>query len=109
MTEENIQKILNAMQGITYPDWVKLRNCIDEQFKTEASKIKISIKIAGADKIVAEYKRNYTLLGEKKKTTSSMKQSISEEELKILKTLSENQFQELVHQSHKSDTVSTPE
>lgn len=59
MSEEKIRTILEAMGGITYGEWKKLKHVIDMRFDTEASSQNRSIQIAGPDVIVSDYKREF--------------------------------------------------
>ena len=61
MTEENMRTILDAMQGLNFLEWNKLKDCIDAQFRKESSNRNRGILISDTDTIVTEYKRNFTL------------------------------------------------
>lgn len=57
MTEEKMRLIFQAMDGITYLEWKKLKHCIDAKFNAEASIASNKIIFAGADEIIETYKR----------------------------------------------------
>ncbi len=58
MSEEKIDSILQAMQGITYLEWKKLSHAIDKFFESEASKQSNKIELATPEKA----KKFYNLL-----------------------------------------------
>lgn len=62
MKEEKLKEISEAMQGITYLDWVKVRTIFDLCFDVEADSLKNKIQVAGVEKIVESFKRNWSLL-----------------------------------------------
>lgn len=53
---KKLKSILKAMEGINYPDWNKLKFCIDQCFQREISEQNKEIRLA-EDKIIDEYKR----------------------------------------------------
>lgn len=50
-----MQSILEAMQGLTYSDWKKLKHCIDRRFTADTSAAANRILLADADTIVGDY------------------------------------------------------
>lgn len=59
MTEEKIRLILEAMQGITYMEWRKLKHCIDTRFNADTSAAANRVPLADAEKIVEAYRREF--------------------------------------------------
>lgn len=59
MTEKKIQQIVEAMQGITYLEWQKLRHVINVKFESEASKRNKKITMASPADIIDSYKRSF--------------------------------------------------
>lgn len=51
--------ILEAMQGITYLEWKKLKHCIDTMFNADTNVAANRVPLAGAEKIVEAYKREF--------------------------------------------------
>ncbi len=61
MNEEKMKEILEAMQGISYLEWTKIRFIIDRVFDSEADNYKRNLQIAAPEKIVSRYKQEYSL------------------------------------------------
>lgn len=59
MTEEKIKLILEAMQGITYLEWRKLKHAIDMRFDTDISAMARKVPLADADRIVKDYHNEF--------------------------------------------------
>ncbi len=59
MAEEKIRLILEAMQGITYLEWRRLRHCIDTRFNADTNIAANRVPLAGVEKIVEDYKRKF--------------------------------------------------
>lgn len=57
MTGEKMQLILQAMDGITYLEWTKLKHVIDRKFDNEASIQRNRIKMASPEVIIDSYKQ----------------------------------------------------
>lgn len=55
MSDEKMGLILEAMQGITYLEWRKLRHVIDRRFDADASSVTRKIPLTDADTIVKDY------------------------------------------------------
>lgn len=55
MTEEKMRLILEAMQGITFLEWRKLRHVIDGRFEADASAVTRKMPLADVDTIVKDY------------------------------------------------------
>lgn len=56
MTEEKMRLILEAMQGITYLEWRKLKHCIDTRFNADTSAVTRKMPLADVDTIVKDYR-----------------------------------------------------
>lgn len=56
ITDEKLRLILEAMQGITYLEWKKLKHVIDRKFDSEASMQGNKIKMASPEVIIDSYK-----------------------------------------------------
>ena len=56
MDKQKLNTILEAMQGITYLEWEKLRTSIDGYFRKESSKQNNKIQLTGTEDIIEEYK-----------------------------------------------------
>lgn len=56
MTKEQLKKIMDAMQGITYLDWEKLSLCISTIFKAEISKQANGTRLTDSERVIEEYK-----------------------------------------------------
>lgn len=56
MEKKKLDAILDAMQGITYSEWKKLRICIDKYFQYEAGKQNNEIPLTNTEMITEEYK-----------------------------------------------------
>lgn len=59
MSEEKMRLILDAMQGITYLEWRKLRHCIDTRFSADTNVAANRVPLAGVEKIIEGYKREF--------------------------------------------------
>ncbi len=59
MTEKKMRLILEAMQGITYLEWRKLRHCIDTRFNADTNVAANCVPLADAEKIVEDYHRKF--------------------------------------------------
>lgn len=59
MDEEKIRKIIEAMDGITYIEWCKLKHVMDKDFTAKAGKIAMEIVIDSSDEIVNSFKREF--------------------------------------------------
>lgn len=57
MRKEKIKSILEAMQGITYLEWKKLKNVIEENFNKKAGNLSNKIEIASSDEIISEFEK----------------------------------------------------
>lgn len=55
LEKEKMRLILNAMQGITYLEWQKLRHCIDVRFSADANAAANKMPLADADQIIETY------------------------------------------------------
>ena len=55
MTEQKVKLILEAMSGITYSEWRKLRHCIDARFNADVSAATNELPLADAETIVRDY------------------------------------------------------
>ncbi len=62
MTEDRMRAILEVMQEISFLEWSKLKDCVDSQFRKDASNMNNKIQIADTDTIISAYKRNFELL-----------------------------------------------
>ena len=51
MNEEKRQQIFEALQGITYLEWLKLRHAIDKSFASEITEQTNKVEIATSDKL----------------------------------------------------------
>lgn len=60
MSEEKLRLILEAMQGITYLEWKKLKHCIDTQFNADTSAAANYVALAGTEKIAEAYKCEFS-------------------------------------------------
>ena len=56
MSEEKVNLILEAMQGITYLEWRKLRHCVDTRFDKDVSSVTNKLLLADAGTIVEDYR-----------------------------------------------------
>lgn len=56
MTDQKMKLILEAMQGITYLDWRKLKHVIDRRFDADASAVTRKMPLADVDTIVKDYR-----------------------------------------------------
>lgn len=56
MKDEKLKAIIEAMQGITYLEWKKLRHVIERKFDSEASMQRNKIKMASPEVIIDSYK-----------------------------------------------------
>lgn len=56
MTDEKMKLIIEAMQGITYLEWEKLKHVIERKFDSEASMQRNKIKMASPGVIIDSYK-----------------------------------------------------
>ena len=56
MTQEQLKKIMDAMQGITYLDWEKLSLCISSIFNAEISKQANGTRLTDSERVIEEYK-----------------------------------------------------
>ncbi len=63
MTKEQLKKIMDAMQGITYHDWEALSFCINEAYQEAARQQSKAITLPDTRDIIAEYNRCTKLLG----------------------------------------------
>lgn len=70
MTKEQLKKIMDAMQGITYLDWEKLSLCISTIFNAEISKQANETRLTDSERVIEEYKHYspYTLCVNENKT-----------------------------------------
>ncbi len=59
MTEKKVKSILEAMEGITYLEWKKLRLCIDNRFNADTNEAANRVPLADVEKIVEDYKREF--------------------------------------------------
>jgi len=57
MEIEKLQNILNAMKGINYLEWTKLKRHIDEYFRCEADKQNNKIPLTDLDSVIREHQR----------------------------------------------------
>lgn len=57
MAEEKMRLILQAMDGITYLEWTKLKHVIDRKFNNEASIQRNKIKMASPEAIINSYQQ----------------------------------------------------
>lgn len=55
MSDQKLESILKAMDGITYLEWDKLKMSIDSYFKREASKQNRDIPLTCDNQIEKEY------------------------------------------------------
>ena len=55
MTEQKVKLIVEAMSGITYSEWRKLKQCIDARFSADASAATSELPLADAEKIIKDY------------------------------------------------------
>lgn len=51
--------ILEAMQGITYSEWKKLRHCVDTRFNADTNTAANRVPLADAEKIIEAYRREF--------------------------------------------------
>lgn len=51
--------ILEAMQGITYLEWRKLRHCIDKRFNADTNVAANRMPLADVGTLVGDYKREF--------------------------------------------------
>ncbi len=65
MTTEKLNKILEALDGISYLDWVKLERAVNEKFSASIHSMSNGIPLSDTDEIFKEIAR----------TTSSLRQS----------------------------------
>lgn len=56
MKDEKLKAIIEAMQGITYLEWEKLRHVIERKFDSEASMQRNKIKMTSPEVIIDSYK-----------------------------------------------------
>ena len=56
MTKEQLKKIMDAMQGITYLDREKLSLCISTVFNAEISKQANGMRLTDSERVIEEYK-----------------------------------------------------
>lgn len=56
VNEQKLNTILEAMKGITYLEWKKLKHSIDNYFQIESSKQNNEIPLTGANIIIEEFK-----------------------------------------------------
>lgn len=56
MELERLEEIVNAVQGMTYLDWQKLKASIDAYYRAETSKQNNKIVLAGISSVIDEYK-----------------------------------------------------
>lgn len=61
MGKEKLNQILDAMQGITYLEWEKLKHCIDICFTRETDKQNRKIQLTGTNEVVEEYKHLFSV------------------------------------------------
>lgn len=59
MDDAKVRLILEAMQGITYLEWRKLRHCIDTRFSADASTATRELPLAAVDTIIKDYHREF--------------------------------------------------
>lgn len=59
VSEEKVNLILEAMQGITYLEWRKLRHCVDTRFDKDVSSVTNKLLLADAGTIVEDYRREF--------------------------------------------------
>ncbi len=59
MTDEKIKSIIEAMQGITFLEWKKLKHVVDRRFEDEASQQKNRIKMESPEVIIRSYKESF--------------------------------------------------
>lgn len=59
MSEEKMRLILEAMQGVTYLEWRKLRHCIDIRFNADTNTAASRVPLADVETIVENYKREF--------------------------------------------------
>lgn len=46
-----MDKYIEALKGISYSDWVKLRMCMDEEFDRQIGEVKKQIRFNGVEKV----------------------------------------------------------
>lgn len=56
MQKKTVREMYEALQGITYLEWTRLRATIDRSFDTEAAKIKNKLEIAAPDDLEKTHK-----------------------------------------------------
>ena len=59
MTEEKKRLILEAMQGITYSEWKKIRHCIDMRFNADINAVANKVLLADVNTIIEDYCREF--------------------------------------------------
>jgi len=57
MDEAKLKLIFEAMQGITYLDWEKLKHCIDVRFSADARAVANKTLLADTAQLVEDYRR----------------------------------------------------
>jgi len=57
--EEKMRLILEAMQGITYLEWYKLKHCIDTRFDADVRTVTNKLPLPDVDKIIKDYKQEF--------------------------------------------------
>lgn len=48
---KKVDKYIEALKGISYSDWVKLRMCMDEEFDRQIGEAKKQIRFNGVEKV----------------------------------------------------------
>ena len=52
MEEEKLKAIFECVQGLTFLEWQKLKQAIDDDFRSEAAKQKNKIPMAAPEKLM---------------------------------------------------------
>ena len=42
LNEEKIKNIVNALEGLTYAEWVKIKSLVDQKYSPNISKVKLT-------------------------------------------------------------------
>lgn len=61
MTEEKMRQIIDAMQGITRNEWLKLRHFIDRAFDSKFNKLANDLTISETDELMNGYGTRWSL------------------------------------------------
>ena len=57
LKDEKLKAMFECVQGLTFLEWQKLKQAIDDNFRNEATKQNNKISMAAPEKLMASYER----------------------------------------------------